>query len=61
MMLNPARWLWFNPEEVVRIYSKHRFRPKRGKFRMSEFGLSEKPINRLGVPAKQTEEPWELW
>jgi hypothetical protein len=28
-MLNPARWLWFNPEEVVRIYSKHRFRPKR--------------------------------
>jgi hypothetical protein len=28
VMLNPARWLWFNPEEVVRIHSKHRFRPK---------------------------------
>jgi hypothetical protein len=59
LMLNPAKWLWFNPEEVVRIYSKHRFRPK-GKFRGSEFGLSEKAIDSPGIAAEQIEEFWKL-
>jgi hypothetical protein len=44
---------------VSNLFDAPGFGP-RGKFRLSEFGLSEKPVNRPGIGIKQIKEPREL-
>ena len=72
--MNPARWRWLNPEEVVRIYPKHRSRPslwtissavalakEEGQIpKNRNLASSQELINRPGIAAKQIEEPRKL-